>query len=156
MVSALRIRRDGHLHACSSAHACWALWLVSPPLQGSVISGLSCRELRALLARLGAALSTASQHLPVESSSGQLPPDQAVRLCAALDAMYYVLLERHLSSRGRTPAVPPPHVYFTAVAAAHPGVIGSQPQLPLWVTSYSPDSHPDPVAIMNLASSVSG
>jgi hypothetical protein len=78
------------------------------------------RELRTLLERLRAALGAAQQQLPL-GSSGDLAPGQAVHLCASLDAAYYALLERHLSSRGRTPAVPPPHVYFPALAAAHPG-----------------------------------
>ncbi len=43
-------------------------------------------------------------------------------MCADLDKAYYALLEHHLSCGYDTPPVPPPHVYFPALARAHPGV----------------------------------
>ena len=44
-----------------------------------------------------------------------------VHACADLDIAYYALLEHHLSCGYGMPPVPPPHIYFPALARAHPG-----------------------------------
>ena len=51
----------------------------------------------------------------------KLDAEAAVYLCANLDALYYDLLQYYLRRGGEGPAVPPPHEYFPAVAAKHPG-----------------------------------
>ena len=51
----------------------------------------------------------------------RLKPEAAVYLCANLDALYYDLLQYHLRRGREGPPVPPPHEYFPAVAAQHPG-----------------------------------
>ncbi len=68
----------------------------------------SCREL--------------SQRTPGNADSASLSAEHTVCMCADLDRAYYALLEHHLSCGYDTPPVPPPHVYFPALAQAHPGV----------------------------------
>ena len=41
--------------------------------------------------------------------------------CANLDSAYFVLLDHSLTCGWAAPPVPPPHDYFPAVAALHPG-----------------------------------
>jgi len=50
-----------------------------------------------------------------------LTREAAVFLCANLDAMYYDLFQFYLRSGGKGPTAPPPHEYFPAISAAHPG-----------------------------------
>lgn len=50
-----------------------------------------------------------------------LSPRSAIWLVANLDALYYDLLQFFLRSGGKGPAIPPPHTYFPAVTAKHPG-----------------------------------
>lgn len=49
-----------------------------------------------------------------------------VHACADLDIAYYALLEHHLSCGYATPPVPPPHIYFPALARAHPGACSAE------------------------------
>ena len=76
-----------------------------------------------LLQGLEAGLMTAREQVAGLASGGRerLLPAEAVQLLSSLDGMYYMLLEHHLSTGGGSPAVPPPHIYFPAVTAAHPG-----------------------------------
>lgn len=80
-----------------------------------------------LLQGLETSVVAAQEELAGSASGGRgrLLPAEAVQLAASLDGMYYLLLEHHLSTRGGSPAVPPPHLYFPAVAAAHPGQCSS-------------------------------
>ena len=43
------------------------------------------------------------------------------QVTAALDGAYYALLEHALCCGWAAPAVPPPHAWFPAFTAAHPG-----------------------------------
>ena len=42
-------------------------------------------------------------------------------MCANLDALYYDLFQFYLRSGGRGSIIPPPHEYFPAISALHPG-----------------------------------
>lgn len=44
-----------------------------------------------------------------------------VFVCANLDSAYFVLLDHFLTCGWAAPPVPPPHEYFPAIAAMHPG-----------------------------------
>jgi len=50
-----------------------------------------------------------------------------VQAAAALDGAYYALLEHALCCGWAAPAVPPPHAWFPAFAAAHPGAPARAP-----------------------------
>ncbi len=41
--------------------------------------------------------------------------------CANLDSAYFVLLDHFLTCGWAAPPIPPPHDYFPAIAAMHPG-----------------------------------
>ena len=62
-----------------------------------------------------------SQSAPGDADAATLSAQCVVCMCADLDTAYYALLEHHLSCGYETPPVPPPHVYFPALAQAHPG-----------------------------------
>ncbi len=49
------------------------------------------------------------------------------QVAAALDGAYYALLEHALCCGWAAPAVPPPHAWFPAFAAAHPGAPARAP-----------------------------
>ena len=51
-----------------------------------------------------------------------LNPEAAVLAVAALDGAYHALLEHSLTCGWSTPVVPPPHVWFPAMTAAHAGI----------------------------------
>ena len=48
-------------------------------------------------------------------------PQAVVFVCANLDSAYFVLLDHFLTCRWAAPPVPPPHDYFAAIVASHPG-----------------------------------
>ena len=52
-----------------------------------------------------------------------LPSKAVVVIIAALDMCYYALLEHSLICKWPAGGLPPPHVYFSAMAAAHPGMV---------------------------------
>ena len=47
------------------------------------------------------------------------------KAAAELDGAYYAVLEHALCCGWAAPAVPPPHAWFPAFAAAHPGTLRS-------------------------------
>ena len=55
------------------------------------------------------------------SDDNGLDPDVAVAATAAMDNCFYALLEHSLTCGWAAPGVPPPHLWFPAMAAAHPG-----------------------------------
>lgn len=44
-----------------------------------------------------------------------------VFVCANLDSAYFLLLDHYLTCGWEAPPVPPPHEYFPALIAMHPG-----------------------------------
>ena len=58
-----------------------------------------------------------------------------VFVCANLDSAYFVLLDHSLTCRWTAPPVPPPHDYFVAVAAQHPGAPHDGRCLPFFLDS---------------------
>jgi len=57
----------------------------------------------------------------LEPAKHRLTHEAAIFLCANLDALYYDLFQFCLRTGCAGPTVPPPHVYFPAMSAAHPG-----------------------------------
>ncbi len=55
------------------------------------------------------------------AATDALDPDAVVAVTAALDGCYYALLEHGLTCGWDAGAVPPPHLWFPAMTAAHPG-----------------------------------
>jgi hypothetical protein len=55
------------------------------------------------------------------SDNDILDPDVVVAATAALDGCFYALLEHSLTCGWAAPGVPPPHLWFPAMAAAHTG-----------------------------------
>jgi len=64
-----------------------------------------------------ASLRTAEAATPTDA----LDPDTVVAVTAALDGCYYALLEHGLMCGWDAVVVPPPHLWFPAMTAAHPG-----------------------------------
>ena len=61
------------------------------------------------------------------AATDALDPDAVVAVTAALDGCYYALLEHGLTCAWDAAVVPPPHLWFPAMTAVHPGV----PYLPI-------------------------
>ena len=77
-------------------------------------------DLKALLSAIGgqclACIDMLADHQPPQPTT--LDPESIIYLSANVDAMYYSLLDHHLSSVELTPTVPPPHDFFPAMLAA--------------------------------------
>jgi len=74
-----------------------------------------------MLSSMRTALQACKQVCKQDADSAALSAEHVVQMCADLDLAYYAMLEHHLSCGYKTPPVPPPHVYFPAMAQAHPG-----------------------------------
>lgn len=46
-------------------------------------------------------------------------------MCANLDSAYFLLLDHYLTCGWEAPPVPPPHEYFPAMVAMHPGALST-------------------------------
>ena len=83
-----------------------------------------CRAAVALVETLQQHCADASATLTTAdaaAATGALDPDAVVAVTAALDGCYYALLEHSLSCGWAAAAVPPLHLWFPAMTAAHPG-----------------------------------